>query len=39
VGLLLYARENNQSPARGRALQTNVQGVLERMKSWFQGNF
>jgi cell division protein FtsA len=39
VGLLLYARENTQTHGRSRALPTNVSGVLERMKSWFQGNF
>jgi len=39
VGLLLYARENTQSHRSSRALPTNVSGVLERMKSWFQGNF
>jgi cell division protein FtsA len=40
VGLLLYARENTQGHSgRSRALPTNVSGVLERMKSWFQGNF
>jgi cell division protein FtsA len=39
VGLLLYARENTLGQGRSRALPTNVSGVLERMKSWFQGNF
>ncbi len=39
VGLLLYARENSRGPVRSRALPTDVSGVLERMKSWFQGNF
>jgi cell division protein FtsA len=39
VGLLLYARENTQSHRGSRTLPTNVSGVLERMKSWFQGNF
>jgi cell division protein FtsA len=39
VGLLLYGREN-AAPARGsRALPANVGNVIERMKSWFQGNF
>ena len=39
VGLLLHARENSQSQGRGRDLGANVQGVVERMKSWFKGNF
>jgi cell division protein FtsA len=39
VGLLLYARENAQGASRGRALPTNMQGIVERMKSWFKGNF
>jgi len=40
VGLLLYARENTQGHStQRRTLPTNVSGVLERMKSWFQGNF
>jgi cell division protein FtsA len=39
VGLLLYARENSL-PASGAALLGgNVAGVLDRMKSWFKGNF
>ncbi|MET0327793.1 MAG: cell division protein FtsA [Luteimonas sp.] len=39
VGLLLYARENTRGPVRRNPLPTDVSGVLERMKSWFQGNF
>jgi cell division protein FtsA len=39
VGLLLYARENAQGASRGRALPANMQGIVERMKSWFKGNF
>jgi cell division protein FtsA len=39
VGLLLYGRENAAPVRRGRQLPVNVGGVLERMKSWFQGNF
>ena len=39
VGLLLYARENSQGPARGRALGGNMQGMFDRMQSWFKGNF
>jgi cell division protein FtsA len=38
VGLLLYARENTRGTARGRALPVNVQGIFERMQSWFKGN-
>jgi cell division protein FtsA len=39
VGLLLHARENAQGQTRGRSLPVNVGGMLDRMKSWFQGNF
>jgi cell division protein FtsA len=39
VGLLLHARENTQGAARGRALSSNVQGIFDRMQSWFKGNF
>jgi cell division protein FtsA len=39
VGLLLYARENTTATSRSAALTGNVAGVLERMKSWFKGNF
>jgi cell division protein FtsA len=40
VGLLLYAQENAAPPSRAAAaLGGNVVGVLERMKSWFKGNF
>jgi cell division protein FtsA len=39
VGLLLHARENTQGAARGRSLPTNVQGIFDRMQSWFKGNF
>ncbi len=39
VGLLLHARENTQGAARGRALSNNVQGIFDRMQSWFKGNF
>ena len=38
VGLLLYARENTRGVARGRALPVNVNGIFERMQSWFKGN-
>jgi cell division protein FtsA len=37
VGLLLHARENTQGPSRGRPLSGN--GLLDRMQSWFKGNF
>jgi cell division protein FtsA len=36
VGLLLYARDNTSS-ARGR--RPSGKTVIDRMKSWFQGNF
>ncbi len=39
VGLLLYARENSAPASRAAALTGNVAGVLDRMKSWFKGNF
>ncbi len=40
VGLLLYARDNVM-PARrgGRSLGGNAKSVIDRMRSWFQGNF
>jgi hypothetical protein len=39
VGLLLHARENSQGQGKSRVLQANVQGMFERMSSWFRGNF
>ena len=39
VGLLLHARENAQGASRGRGLPTNVQGIFNRMQSWFKGSF
>jgi len=39
VGLLLHARENTQSPGRGRSPAGNVQGAVDRMFSWFKGKF
>jgi cell division protein FtsA len=39
VGLLLYARENSAPASRAAALGGNVAGALDRMKSWFKGNF
>src|SRR5450631_1857993 len=38
MGLLLYARDNVMPGTRGRGL-TSAKGALERMRSWFQGNF
>jgi cell division protein FtsA len=38
VGLLLYGRDN-ALPARQRRSLTSAKGVLDRMRSWFQGNF
>jgi cell division protein FtsA len=39
VGLLLYAQENATPASRTAALGGNVVSALERMKSWFKGNF
>jgi cell division protein FtsA len=39
VGLLLYARDNVMPARRGRSLGGNAKTVLDRMRSWFQGNF
>src|ERR1700758_2666891 len=38
VGLLLYARDNALPARRGGSLG-NAKTALERMRSWFQGNF
>jgi cell division protein FtsA len=38
VGLLLYARDNHL-PHKGRRPIANAKSALDRMKSWFQGNF
>ena len=38
VGLLLYARDNVLPARRGRSL-ANGKSVIDRMRSWFQGNF
>jgi cell division protein FtsA len=38
VGLLLYARDNVLPARRGGSLG-NAKSVLDRMRSWFQGNF
>ena len=39
VGLLLYARDNSEPATRAALLGGNVAGVVDRMKSWFKGNF
>src|ERR1700726_2473317 len=39
VGLLLYARDNARPAHRGRSLGGNAKSALDRMRSWFQGNF
>ena len=39
VGLLLYARDNALPAGRGRSLGGNAKSMLDRMRSWFQGNF
>jgi cell division protein FtsA len=39
VGLLLYARDNALPGNRGRGFAGQAKTMLERMKSWFQGNF
>jgi len=38
VGLLLYARDNVRPAHRGRSWAGTPIGV-DRMSSWFQGNF
>ncbi len=38
VGLLLYGRDN-QLPARQRRPLGGAKTVLDRMRTWFQGNF
>jgi cell division protein FtsA len=39
VGLLLYARDNAMPARRGRSLGGNAKSMIDRMRSWFQGNF
>ena len=39
VGLLLYARDNAQPGGRGRSIGGSAKSMVERMKSWFAGNF
>jgi cell division protein FtsA len=40
VGLLLFGRENHiRLHGRGRTVAGNARSVVDRMRSWFQGNF
>lgn len=39
VGLLLFGRKHAQDSIPQYRMDTGMQGVWERMKSWFQGNF
>lgn len=39
VGLLLFGQKNRGGGLREINAQGNLQGVIQRMKSWFQGNF
>lgn len=39
VGLLLFGQKNRGGGLREINAQGNLQGMIERMKSWFQGNF
>ena len=39
VGLLLFGRKHSQDAIPQFRMDSGVQGVFERMKSWFQGNF
>jgi len=40
VGLLLFGRENHiRQHGRGRPVASSVRSVVDRMRSWFQGNF
>ncbi|MBV6418137.1 MAG: Cell division protein FtsA [Steroidobacteraceae bacterium] len=39
VGLLLYARDNALPGNRGRSIGGSAKTMLDRMKSWFAGNF
>ncbi len=39
VGLLLFGQKNRGVGLREINAQGNLQGVIQRMKSWFQGNF
>lgn len=39
VGLLLYARANSQGAIVNKPVLGGFRNVLERMRTWFQGNF
>ncbi len=39
AGLLLYARDNQLASNRARSVTTSAKTALDRMRSWFQGNF
>ena len=39
VGLLLYARDHALPGNRGRSLGGSAKSMVDRMRSWFQGNF
>ncbi len=39
VGLLLFGQKNSGAGLREINAQGSLQGVIQRMKSWFQGNF
>jgi cell division protein FtsA len=39
VGLLLFGYQNRAMRETGSRMGTGFQGVLRKMKSWFQGNF
>ena len=39
VGLLLFGQQHQHSGSRYFSVEGGVKGLLERMKSWFQGNF
>ncbi len=39
VGLLLYAFQQQYTPGHGPMFDQGVNGVWDRMKHWFQGNF
>jgi cell division protein FtsA len=39
MGLLMYARDNNGVARRSRTMGGNAKSALDRMISWFHGNF
>jgi cell division protein FtsA len=39
VGLLMFGQQNSREPGVEERTGLGISGVLERMKSWFQGNF